>query len=87
MDITLTFSDHATAGLQRIAKQRGHADITALCYATMIEIAGPGCAAIASDADAKLLAKAKAAGPELKAQIEAVEIAVDEKPVDEEVVG
>lgn len=75
MNITLTFTDHAAAGLQRVAENRGHEDVRALCYATMIEIAGAGCAGLAAEEDAALLAKLKAAPKAVQDQVGAVKLA------------
>ena len=74
MDITITFSEIAAKGLQRLATDGGHADIAAFCYAILIAKAGEGLRLTENAVDAVRLAKIAAAPKELRDQVDAVKL-------------
>ena len=85
MDITITFSDIAAKGLQRLATDGGHEDIKAFCYAILIAKAGEGIRLTENAVDAVRLAKIAAAPKELRDQIDAISIAAVITPAEEPV--
>jgi hypothetical protein len=74
MDMTLSFSEVAITGLQRLATDGGHEDVAAFCYAVCIEKAGEGVRKNAVASDAERLAKLNAAPKALRDQIDAIEV-------------
>lgn len=83
MDITITVTDHAYAGLERVAAATS-TTVHALCYATLIEVAGQGLRLAEATSDAALLTAIKAAKPDdTKATIIAAsEVAADAEGVE-----
>ena len=83
MDITITLSDIAVKGLAHVAVVRGHQDVSALCHAVLVELAGQGLRASELQTDSTLLAKVKAAPKEIRDAVDAIALPVDEKPAED----